>query len=236
MSLLGKIFGNTTALELKGFTDWHSHILPGVDDGVSTIDESIAILSQIEQLGVRKVWLTPHIMEDIPNTTDILRERFKMLQSKYGGNVRLSLASENMIDALFMERLEAGDLLPIGENADMLLVETSYFNAPVNLMETFERIKSKGLYPVIAHPERYNYVDDIEQYREWKAAGVRFQLNILSLSGLYGLGAKKKAFDLLKNDMYDFAGSDLHREAHINYLRKLRVTHSLAHHMSRLIS
>lgn len=236
MSVLSRLFHKSYPLDYSKFTDWHSHILPGVDDGVSTLDESIAILSRLEQLGVRKVWLTPHIMEDIPNTTDSLRERFKMLQSKFGGSIRLRLASENMIDALFAERLKAGDLLPIGENADMLLVETSYFNAPVNLMDTFERIKSIGLYPVIAHPERYNYVDDMDKYSEWKDAGVKFQLNILSLTGLYGSIAKKKAINLLRNDMYDFAGSDIHRETHINYLGELRVTHSLANHLSRLIS
>lgn len=235
MSLLSRLFHKSYPLDYSGFTDWHSHILPGVDDGVSAFDESIAILSGLEQLGVKKVWLTPHIMEDIPNTTEGLRERFRMLQSEYEGNICLRLASENMIDALFAERLKDGDFLPIGENADMLLVETSYFNAPVNLTGTFEKIKSKGLHPVMAHPERYNYVEDMEQYREWKAAGVRFQLNILSLSGLYGPGAKKKAINLLRNGMYDFAGSDLHREAHISYLRELRVAHSIVPHLRRLV-
>lgn len=236
MSLLSRLFHKTYPPDYSECTDWHSHILPGVDDGVRTLDESIAVLSELEQLGIKKVWLTPHIMEDIPNTTAGLRECFNMLKSEYEGNICLRLASENMIDALFAERLKAGDFLPIGENADMLLVETSYFNAPVNLTDTFERIKSKGLYPVVAHPERYNYIDDMAQYREWKAAGVKFQLNILSLSGIYGPGAKKKAVNLLRNDMYDFAGSDLHRATHIDYLRKLRVPHSLAPHLRRLIS
>ena len=53
---------------LRGFTDCHSHILPGVDDGVKTLRESLAILAKYEDLGISDLWLTPHIMEDIPNT------------------------------------------------------------------------------------------------------------------------------------------------------------------------
>ena len=104
----------------SGFTDWHSHILPGVDDGVRTMGESLEILRLYEELGVRSVWLTPHIMEDIPNTTAHLRERFAELQASYSGSVELHLAAENMLDGLFEERLEKNDLLPLGENGDHL--------------------------------------------------------------------------------------------------------------------
>ena len=58
----------------QGFIDWHCHLLPGVDDGVQTMEESLQILSFYEQLGVSEVWLTPHIMEDIPNTTEGLKD------------------------------------------------------------------------------------------------------------------------------------------------------------------
>ena len=236
MSLFGKIFGHKTAVSLNGFTDWHSHILPGVDDGVETIEDSITILSRMEKLGVRNVWLTPHIMEDIPNTTSALRGRFKELQSEYNGSIHLKLASEYMIDALFYDRLKAGDLLPIGDNSDMLLVETSYYNAPLNLVKVFDTIKQKGLFPLVAHPERYDYVDDMDTYKRWKDAGVKFQLNLLSLAGLYGPFARKKAFYLLKNDMYDFAGSDLHRNAHMNNLENLQVIPNIASRLRRLFS
>ena len=71
----------------QGFTDWHSHILPGVDDGVQTLEESLRVLEEYERLGVREVWLTPHIMEDIPNTTAHLRQRFEELQAAYSQGV-----------------------------------------------------------------------------------------------------------------------------------------------------
>ncbi len=194
---------------LRGMTDWHSHILPGVDDGVGTMKEALAILAQYERLGIGTVWCTPHIMEDIPNRTAVLRERFAELQAQWKGAVELHLAAENMLDNLFIERLEAGDLLPLGLKGDHLLVETSYFNPPMHLYETLARIQSAGYYPVLAHPERYVYMSDGE-YEKLRSTGVKLQLNLLSLTGIYGKTAQQKARQLRKKEMYEFAGSDLH--------------------------
>ena len=133
----------------RGFVDWHCHILPGVDDGVQTMDEALHILAAYERLGIREVWLTPHIMEDIPNPTARLRERFAELLAAYKGNVVLNLAAENMLDKLFEERLEQGDLLPLGKDGRHLLVETSYFNPPMGLDDILRRIQAKGYYPLL---------------------------------------------------------------------------------------
>lgn len=195
---------------LRGFTDWHCHILPGVDDGVRTMDESLAILDIYGRLEIKDVWLTPHIMEDVPNTTVHLRERFAELQATYKGEVHLHLASENMLDALFEERLEADDMLPIGDAGDHLLVETSYFNPPYNFHALLERIKAKGYYPILAHPERYTYMN-MEEYKWIKELGVKLQLNIFSLMGFYGKSVQQKAERLKRKGMYDFVGTDLHR-------------------------
>lgn len=194
----------------QGFTDWHSHILPGVDDGVETIEEALQILAEYERLGIREVWLTPHIMEDMPNTTTHLRECYAELQAAYSGRIKLRLASENMLDNLFEERLEKNDLLPLGESGDHLLVETSCFNPPMGLNNLLLRIKSKGYAPVLAHPERYMYMDENE-YPILKSMNIKFQLNLFSLHGIYGKEAKKKAYRLQKQGLYDFAGTDLHR-------------------------
>lgn len=193
-----------------GFTDWHCHILPGVDDGVPTIEESLQILAEYERMGVKEVWLTPHIMEEIPNSTCDLRARFDEFKSAYHGSIELNLASENMLDGLFEERLESGDLLPIGREGSHLLVETSYFNPPMGLYSLLERIKSKGYHPVLAHPERYLYMTK-EDYRKLKSMNVRFQLNLFSLLGHYGKTAQKNANELQKSGFYEFTGTDLHR-------------------------
>lgn len=207
----------------RGFTDWHSHILPGVDDGVQTMDEALQILSLYEQLGIIEVWLTPHIMEDMPNRTENLKERFAELQATYKGAVHLHLAAEYMLDNLFRERLDNNDLLPLGEKGDKLLVETSYYNPPANLYGLLDRIKAKGYYPVLAHPERYTYMAN-EDYRRQKEMGVLFQANRPSFVGVYGKEVNTKARQILKNDYYNLSGTDIHSSKrwqeiiHINYL------------------
>ena len=192
------------------FYDIHCHFLPGVDDGVQKMEESLAILNEYEQLGVHAVWCTPHVMEDIPNTTQKLRARFEELKSAYKGQVELRLAAEYMIDDLFMERLEAGDVLPHGEGGTHLLVETSYFNPPSHFEQTLNLIKSKGYFPILAHPERYMYMHDAATYKRLKQNAVRFQLNLGSLGEAYGRTAKHKAEMLLKEGYYDFVGTDIH--------------------------
>ena len=203
----------------SGYTDWHSHILPGVEDGVKTIDTSLSILARYEELGVRRVWLTPHIMEDIPNTTESLRQRFDELKSKYTGNIQLSLASENMLDNIFEERLEQNDLLPIGDNGDQLLVETSYYNSPVNFWDILDRIQRKGYYVLLAHPERYRYMDN-DDYERLHEMRVRLQLNVPSLIGFYGQEAKKKSEWLINRGYYDVTGYDIHSARALEFILK----------------
>ncbi len=194
----------------EGFVDSHSHILPGVDDGVEIMEEALQVLRLYERLGVQKVWLTPHVMEDVPNATAHLRKRFELLKSNYQGSLQLRLASENMLDNLFDERLEQNDLLPWGEKGDQLLVETSYFTPPMDMFGLLKRIKAKGYHPILAHPERYVYMNKA-YYDKLKRMDIQFQLNLLSFTGVYGSTACKKARQLLKSGQYNLVGTDLHR-------------------------
>lgn len=194
----------------RDWTDWHCHILPGVDDGIRTMEDALKVLSFYADLGIREVWLTPHVMEDVPNMPEALRSRFSELQAAYRGPVHLHLAAENMLDNLFEERFAAGDVLPLGERGDTLLVETSYFNPPIDLDGLLRRIFQGGFRPLLAHPERYVYMD-MRDYRRLRESGVEFQLNLLSLTGHYGPEAQKKALLLLKEGFYGRAGTDLHR-------------------------
>lgn len=194
----------------EGFTDWHSHILPGVDDGIKTMEEALEVLEAYERLGVRKIWLTPHIMEDYPNTPEELRARYEELRSAYTGSIELRLAAENMLDNLFEERLEANDLLPIGDERNHLLVETSYYTPPYGMDDMLEKIRQRGYFVVLAHPERYRYMEE-KDYHRYKDMGVKFQLNFVSLVGGYGDTARRKAEWLLSQGMIDVTGSDVHR-------------------------
>ncbi len=206
---------------LRGWTDWHCHILPGVDDGIPTLEDSLAALRWYEAQGVEEVWLTPHVMEDIPNTPAQLRARFAELQAAYNGPITMHLAAENMLDPLFEERLEAGELLPYchserSEESPLLLVETSYFNPPMDLDGLLQRIREKGYRPLLAHPERYVYMTWAD-YTRLHEAGVLFQLNLPSLAGGYGPDARRKAERLLKARWYHRTGSDLHRLSHFRH-------------------
>lgn len=192
-----------------GFIDWHSHILPGVDDGIKTIDDSLKVLKKYDKLGVKKVWLTPHIMEDYPNQIVELQSAYDDLKKRWSGKVELCLASENMLDNLFDERLEKNELLPIGDEGNHILVETSYYTPPMGMDDILRRVKSKGYFPVLAHPERYRYMEESD-YRRLKEMNILFQMNLISLVGGYGETAQKKAEWLLHNGMIDMLGSDLH--------------------------
>ena len=200
-------------------TDYHSHILPGVDDGVRTMEESLSILEGLEEIGITDLWLTPHIMEDIPNTTEDLRQRFSVLVEKNPTKIRLNLAAEYMMDALFEERLQKGDLLPLGKDGNHLLVETSYFNPPMDLYGILEKARVKGYYPVLAHPERYVYMEK-KDYKHLKEMGVLLQMNVGSIGKVYGKEVYRKAKWMLRKGMYSLFGSDLHRRFMIDVMKE----------------
>ena len=193
---------------LKGKTDRHSHILSGVDDGIRTLENSLAALSYMEEHGVSEIWCTPHIMEDVPNTTAFLKERFAELHSAYNGPVKLHLAAEYMLDNMFEKRFRAQDLLTM-EN-DVVLVETSTWTPPVNFYDVLEEMKKAGYRPMLAHPERYRYLKQAG-YEKLKEMGIRFQMNLPSIVGFYGETANNKALWLLEKGYYDVIGSDCHR-------------------------
>ena len=193
---------------LKGAVDQHSHILYGLDDGVKTQEDSLAILRFLEEQGISEVWFTPHVMEDVPNTTEGIRARFEQLKSVYTGGLRFHLAAEYMIDTLFEERLAARDLLTHGN--DTVLVETSSVAPPINLWEVLETMRKAGYRPLIAHPERYRYMDKAD-YKRLHDMGCVLQMNLPSIVGFYGESARERALDLLGKGWYAMVGSDCHR-------------------------
>lgn len=213
---------------LNGLTDRHCHILFGVDDGLRTLEDSLAVLAYDEEIGIKEVWCTPHIMEDLPNTTEALRERFAQLQEAYTGPIKLHLAAEYMLDTLFEERFNAGDLLTMEDNT--VLVETSTWNPPSDMTGTLRRIQKAGYRPLLAHPERYRYMNDAA-YERLHKMGIHFQLNAGSLVGYYGETAMRKAHDLLAKGWYSDIGSDCHRLATIKeqYTRDVLSKETLQH-------
>lgn len=191
---------------LQGMTDIHSHLLPGVDDGSPDFPTSLELLAWMETLGIRKVWCTPHVMEDFRNHNPRLEQIFQELKQVYRGSIELALSSEYMLDAGFGQRL-ANQVLPLGKNH--LLIETSYMYGPVGMDSLLLDIYNAGYRPLIAHPERYMYMEESD-YQALKTKGYHFQLNLMSLSGYYGRRPQAVSETLLKNGWYDYVGSDLH--------------------------
>ena len=192
---------------LKGFTDVHCHILPGVDDGVQKMESALRTLSFYEQQGVKRVFFTPHVAEELhENNRDHLLQRFDELQKEYKGNIELALGAEYMIDNGFEKLLDKKeDFLCASGNT--LLVETTAQNPPINMSQIIFELQDRGYDIMLAHPERYFYMHTAD-YEDAKS--VSLQLNLLSIVGLYGEHAKKKGKMLLEKGMYTYVGTDLH--------------------------
>lgn len=208
---------------LLGATDVHCHILPHVDDGSPDYVTSIKLLQFLKQIGYTEVWFTPHNMEDLPlNTADYLQGKMNEFLEKYTGDMKLHIASEYMMDGKFVPTLQEGKVLPLGTH-NHLLVETSYYCGPENLSEILKEVFTQGYTPVIAHPERYMYME-WPDFVALKDCGYEFQMNLNSLSGYYGKRELDICMDLLDNDMYNYVGSDLHHLGnYCNYLEHIQL-------------
>ena len=209
--MLGFFYNRKSLLDsglLHEAVDNHSHILYGLDDGVKKADESLLILKFLETTGLKTIWFTPHTMEDVPNTTEGLQKRFEELKAKYSGPLSFRLASEYMMDTLFMERLRNRDLLLHGQ--DRVLVETSTWSPPIDFWKILEDMMKAGYRPLLAHPERYRYMNENDYMRLHKM-GVVFQMNLPSILGVYGEQVFDKANFLLEKGWYSMVGADCHR-------------------------
>lgn len=215
---------------LQDLTDIHSHLLPGIDDGSGSIENSLELLIKMKEIGYTSFICTPHIMNDYyPNTPTIIQAALESLQEAVQSslvikNIKIKAAAEYMMDQSFMHLLETEELLTLQDK--YLLVEMSYFQAPINLKEILFKIQTQGYRPVLAHPERYAFFHskDLLKYEELKNRGCLMQLNALSLSTHYGSNMQQTAFKLLEAGMIDFFGSDTHRMQHLEKLETIKLS------------
>ena len=203
--------------------DIHSHLIPGIDDGSKSMEESIALIRSLKDLGFKKLITTPHIMHHrYPNSSEIILSGLADLKKELKREaiaIEIEAASEYYMDEHFMKLLQKRDILSFGNN--YLLFEMSYGLKPLNLEATIFEIKAAGYTPVLAHPERYLFMHrDFETYRRLKELGVLFQLNLNSLGGYYSKPVQKVAQTLVKNGWIDFIGSDTHKAKHIECFSK----------------
>lgn len=209
----------------EGFVDLHSHLLPGIDDGAKNLDNSVELILKMYSYGIKNIITTPHVLGDVyPNSSKIIKEKLEEVQQELKkrniNDVSIRAAAEYMMDEQFSKLLENEDILTLKDN--YVLVEMSYFSAPINLYDIIFEIQLKGYKPILAHPERYKfYHNDFQNYYKLKKAGCLFQLNLLSLTEQYGKGVQKITEKLLKEDLYDFVGTDTHHNNHLELLKKI---------------
>jgi protein-tyrosine phosphatase len=232
MGLFGRIFGkkghqkllDPVDLSILG-VDIHSHLIPGIDDGAQTMEDSIALLREFQELGFKKVVTTPHVMSDYyKNTPEIILsglENVRRAMVKEGLTIEIDAAAEYNLDADFEQLVEHKNLLTFGDN--YVLFELPFFQEPQILNSIIWKMKSAGYQPVLAHVERYSFwhknLDKIEELHD---RGVLIQLNINSLTGHYGPDVKKTGEWLVNEKRVDLVGSDCHNLNHMNLLKHAR--------------
>jgi protein-tyrosine phosphatase len=234
MGCLQKIFGRSSLREPVNFgllkTDFHSHLIPGIDDGVKNIDEALSLIRKFQELEFKKIITTPHIQDEYyKNTPEIILaglDKVKAEMVEAGLEIEIEAAAEYLLDDGFEEKMKSGQLMTFGRK--FLLVELSYFSPHPNLLSFIFELQLESYQVILAHPERYSYwFNNLKKFEELKDRGVFFQLNTVSLNGHYGGDAKKIAEKLIDLDMYDFAGSDMHNCHYMDSFAKARFEKSM---------
>ena len=235
LRLFSKSKAATTNADLSLLkTDMHSHLLPGIDDGSPDIKTSLELIRGMMELGYSKFITTPHVMWDMyKNTTEIILERLELLRSAIkaeGLQVEIHAAAEYFLDD-YVEKLVKSNAPLLTVSGNMVLVEFSMAHPSMSLKDILFDMQMQGYQPIIAHPERYIYLERNKQfYEELKDIGCLFQCNLLSLTGHYGKTQQELAQYLIKRGYYDLLGTDLHNARHldalynpelINYVQKL---------------
>ncbi|PQJ11652.1 hypothetical protein CJD36_007600 [Flavipsychrobacter stenotrophus] len=197
--------------------DMHSHLVPGIDDGAKTIEDSLFLLRSMEAMGYTHVTTTPHIMIDFyPNTRNTILSGLDTLrQLALDNDIKLNInaAAEYYIDEYFADLVGNEPLLTVYKNE--VLVEFSMMYEPPMLNDVLFNMQANGYRPILAHPERYTSLhNNFDRFLEFKDRGCLLQLNLLSLTGYYGGNIMNTARRLLDKGLYDYCGSDMHHERH----------------------
>jgi protein-tyrosine phosphatase len=203
--------------------DMHSHLLPNIDDGSQSMDETIGMILKFKELGYRKLIITPHIMSDYyKNTPEIILGKLEEVKAeikRLGIEIQLEAAAEYYFDEGLMKNIKSKNLLTFGDN--FVLFEYPFIYEPANTESLIFEFKSRSFKPVLAHFERYPYYHkNKEKASELRDKGVFIQLNINSIFGHYGPDVQKKAHFLIDNQLVDFVSSDCHRIEHLQIMEK----------------
>ena len=209
-----------------GTRDIHNHLLPGVDDGFRHTEDSIAAIKRMAEQGCKEFIFTPHMNPDVypEMTEDKLKKAYNefkaIIPAELG--IKTCLAAEYMVVKDFQDRAGTGELLTFPDES--ILIEMSYYFRSENLEDTIFALISEGFKPILAHPERYLYMtDNLSDFDHLRDMGCRFQMNRLSLTGIYGGESVTIIEYLLSRGMYDFTATDLHTLSQLDSLLGIKV-------------
>lgn len=204
--------------------DCHSHIIPQIDDGSNSFETSLEILERLKTIGFDGFVFTPHIYPDFyPNTQKTIANGFENLKNKLDQNKyygKLDFAAEYFVDQNFDKLISEDDLLVFGKN--YVLIEISLYSWPLNLEKIIFLLLAKGYQPILAHPERYCYLENhLAVIKNLLNLGCLFQINLLSFVGFYGAGSIKLANDMMNEHVPSFLGTDVHNIQQMALLEKM---------------
>lgn len=221
-SMFGKLFKRSKE-QVKLFynTDVHCHILPGVDHGSQSMEQSLEMLRAEAEMGINRVILTSHVTAiTFENTRETLTDAFMKLKDAVtdeGMDMELFLSAEYRMDEYFDKEYAADHLIPMPGNH--ILLENSFQQELMNLDDLLFDMQVKGYRTILAHPERYAYYSRRrKRYEQLHNAGARFQVNILSFTGYFGEEARDSALWFAHNGMIDYLGSDMHNVKHAHII------------------
>ena len=198
---------------MDNYVDIHSHILYGIDDGSKSLEESIEIIKQHIEMGFKDIILTPHYIENSKYETKN-KEKKKLLETlkkklkKQNIKINLYLGNEVFVNNTLEIDKEKIEKL---NNSKYLLIEFPMGEKPKNINNIIYELKIQGIIPVIAHPERYTFVQEHPNIvDEWVEEGALLQSNYGSIVGVYGESAKKAVKKLLKKNIIANLATDIH--------------------------
>ena len=208
-------------------TDIHSHLIHGVDDGSKDIETSIQLIKKMKSWGVERIITTPHRTDEtFENSVEIIEPKYLEIVKRLKDesiDIDFNYSFEYRMDEGFLKLRYKHLLKPLKDK--YLLVENSFIQPLWNLDDLIFDLKLKGFFPILAHPERYNYYHSNKQiYKHLKSLEVLFQVNVLSLSGCYGKEVQDVSIWLLKNNMVDYLSTDLHHRNHVAALDQFLVS------------
>lgn len=205
--------------------DYHSHVLPWLDDGATDLQNAAELVSAMKSWGFDKITCTPHINALYRNTPDGIRRAFDALQEELEDrktDITLAMSAEyRLVPETWPEVMEKGWLMPIEDR--YILTELPISKREeigwIKPLEEFRKLVSMGLTPILPHPERYFYLPHRE-LMEFVEAGVVIQCNYGSLAGLYGIEARDRARALVSEGIVSLYGTDMHNLKYVEIIGK----------------